>query len=188
MFKNNETLKQIIVLVVFAIFAISSLTLVDSANAIAINSNQESNNENSDSVDEESLEPITAYFEFENRETDTENEIVKARAVIINNENINNENSEIDNKTIEKNSTKNIEIIDEYKNVKVITVNTAKAAENVSDTSSNSINENSIDTGDQNDVDSVTRNYGVTMPSIQILIVIVLLIASFSFFILYVKN
>jgi hypothetical protein len=180
MFKNKASLKHAIkIIMVFAIFMISCLTLVDSATAVEIDSIQNTVSEKIDSVDEESVESVPTYFTFQNEVNDNKNEILKIS--ILSNSN---ENSQNNDKTNEKESAENIETIPQYKNTKIISFTTAKAEENVDNASSN--NENVVATISQNVNEPVVENYDIR-EYIGILVTALLFIASFSSFILYLK-
>lgn len=180
MLKNKIILKQIIVLIAFAIFTITCLTLVDSATAIAIDSNQDYSDENIESVDEESVEPVSHYSTFQNKANDNESDLTKINVLI------SNKTSQSDNKTSEEDSTKNIGNINQYENMKIITIKTAKAGEN--DNNTNLINEYSENSGNEKVVEPTNKTYGMKMQYMEISVVVILLIASFSSFILYLKS
>lgn len=166
---------------IFAILAISCLTLVDSATAIAIDSNQDSNNETTDSLDEDYVEPVLTFFAFQDKDIDNENEneLVKRNIAI------NNEGSQSDDKTDEENSTENIGTANNNESTKIIVFNTVKAAEKVNNTSST--NENRENT-DNNAIKPITKNYGMEMQYTGILVSVIFLIISLSSFILYLKS
>ena len=163
---------------VFGILTISCLTLLDSATAMVIDPNQESNSENIDSVDEENIEQTSTYSTFQNK--NNKNETVKRNITISNNE-----ISQSDNKTDEKDSNNNTENTSQYKNMNIPNFNTVKAANNV--TNDSSINQNSVAT-DDNVVDPIAKSYDTKMQYIGIIVFVVCLIISFSSFILYLKS
>jgi len=179
MFKNKVNIRGMLVLIVFAIFAIACLTLVDSATAVAIDSDDGLNNEKINSVSEKSIEQQSSSLAVKNKTSKNGKELVKKTV-----KNTKDKVSKKVDKKDNKNLTKSIE--NANKTMPIANVNTVEVEEDSNNNSSD--NENNTTVASSQKADPILNDIGIEFQVLGLILVSIFCIISFSSFILYLRS
>ena len=175
MFKIKFKLRGTLMLMVFAIFAITCLTLVNSAAAVATDSNQDVNariiSDNEDSL-EIKASPLSII------DKTSKNGKKEAKKSV----NTKDKSSSSDKKKIKKASAKSIE--NTSQKMTVANVNSSETEKN--DTNTSNSENNTTVVGNQK-VDPI-NNFGIESQAIGLVLFSIFCVISFSSFIMYLRS